>query len=61
LPTRSGVPEPGATVQGRDGPTAQGCGRPSGRRGRRRAAQPSLSCAMRTWLPKGSRRPKSMP
>src|SRR5215217_7138731 len=61
LPTRSGVSEPVATVQGPGTDPAQGVTTPrDGRRHPAGVAQPFI-CAMRRWLPKGSRRPKSMP
>src|SRR3954452_7379966 len=62
LPTRSGVSEPSATVQGRTAEPVQGVATPH------REAPPPESevqapfiCAIRRWLPKGSRSPKSMP
>jgi hypothetical protein len=51
LPTRSGVSGPGTNVQGRDRPPGAGGG----------VGQLCFTCAMRRWLPNGSRRPKSMP
>ncbi len=60
-PVRIGASGPGATVQGRGSPPAHGWRHPEGRRHRRCRGQPSLSWAIRTWLPNGSRSPKSMP
>ncbi len=61
LPTRSGVSEPGATVQAWSVGPAQGWRRrgpapPPPRRGHACFIWP-----IRIWLPNGSRRPKSMP
>jgi hypothetical protein len=61
LPARSGVSEPVATVQGPATDTAQGWRRPWRAPPPGGRVQPSFICAMRRWLPNGSRSPKSMP
>jgi hypothetical protein len=61
LPTRSGVSEPLATLQGTTVDPAQGWRRPWRAPPPGGLGQPNFICAMRRWLPKGSRSPKSMP